>query len=45
MKMGVNRTVEKMFITPDMPKILKEILHIQSAAIQGIDKFYMILFN
>ena len=34
-----------MFITPDMPKILKEILQIQSAANQGIDSFYIILYK
>jgi hypothetical protein len=45
MEMGVNKTVEKMFITPDMPKILKEILHIQSVVGQGIDKLCMIIFN
>ena len=28
-----------MFITPDMPKILKEILQIQSALFQGIGRF------
>ncbi|MFC1875939.1 hypothetical protein ACFL2E_01495 [Thermodesulfobacteriota bacterium] len=45
MKIGVNKIVEKMFITPEMPKILKEILQIQSAAGQGIGRFYIILNN
>ena len=45
MKIRVNKTVEKMFITPDMPKILKEILHIQSAVGQGIGRFYIIIYN
>jgi hypothetical protein len=43
--MGVIKIVEKMFITLDMPKILKEILQIQSAAIHGIDSFYVILYK
>ncbi len=45
MKKGVIKIVKKMFITPDMPKILKEILQIQSAADQGIESFYIILFK
>ena len=45
MKIGVIMDVEKMFITPDMPKILKEILQIQSAAGQGIGRFYIIIQN
>jgi hypothetical protein len=45
MKSGDIKTVEKMFITPDMPKILKEILQIQSAANQGIARLCEILYN
>jgi len=45
MKTGVIMDVKKMFITPDMPKILKEILQIQSAVGQGIGEFYIIIHN
>jgi hypothetical protein len=38
MKIRVIRIVEKLFITPDMPKILKEILQIQSTVDQGISR-------
>jgi hypothetical protein len=41
MKIRVIKIVEKMFITPDMPKILKESLQIQSAADQGTDSFHI----
>jgi len=34
-----------MFITPDMPKILKETLQIQSTANQGIGSLYIILYK
>jgi len=37
------RTVEKLFITLDMPKILKEILQIQSTVDQGISRRYSII--
>ena len=34
-----------MFITPDILKMLKEIVQIQSAVGQGIGRFYIILYN
>ena len=44
MKIRVIRIVEKLFITPEMPKILKETLQIQSAVNQGTDKLSRIIF-
>ncbi len=44
LKVRVNGIVEKLFITPEMPKILKETLQIQSAVIQGTDKLSRIIF-
>ena len=44
MKIGVIKIVKKMFITPDMPKILKEILQIQSVSDQGIESFHIIFY-